>query len=124
VHEDIGRKVQQIVRKKLAGATVVPRQLGSRFGKNDADGYFETDDGKRVYVIRSKAFRAWLPVKAQQVAALRWLLDGGYLQTPKRPMTSVFTIGGKTDVLEQQPRWPDGDNPRCFVFADPFGREG
>jgi len=38
--------------------------------------------------------------------------------------SGAIAIGGKISALEQQPRWPNEDNPRCFIFTDPFGREG
>jgi hypothetical protein len=124
VHEDIDRKVQKMLREKLAGKNVVLRERRSNFGPNDADGYFERDGNKLVYVIQAKALRSWFPVHAHQIVVLRWLFENGYLQqNSKRAMTSAFPIGAQTKALEQQRRWPDGSNPRCFVLNDPFGRK-
>jgi hypothetical protein len=124
VHKDVDRKLQKILREKLAGKDVVRRKRNSSFGPNDADGYFECDGTKLVYVIQAKALRDWFPVYAQRIAVLRWLFESGHLQQNyRRGVNAALPIGLQTKALEQQRRWPDGSNPRCFVLTDRFGRK-
>ena len=84
----------------------------------DHAGFFERENGKVRITVASAAFAKWFENKAQRLAALRWLHDQGLLDMgTKRASPSLRT----TEWAERQRRWPDGSNPRSFVFFDPFG---
>ena len=76
---------------------VVERKPSSRFGVRDHAGYWTRIGGKKVFVVHARQFRRWFA----SVSQFDLVLD---------------SLAAKS----ASPRWPDGSNARCFIFADPF----
>jgi putative DNA primase/helicase len=109
---------RRTLQNKLAGEEIIEKTPNARFGPMDHAGFFERDNGKVRVTVASAAFAKWFENRAERLAALRWLHDQGLLDMgTKRASPSLRT----TEWAERQRRWPDGSNPRSFVFFDPFG---
>jgi putative DNA primase/helicase len=125
LHEDPDRIVQRILRKNLNSASVIPQDevVWNLNGDVKPDGYYKSVKGKLIYVIGSKAFRRWFPNKSQQEAAICWIREGSHLQIGKEKPGKSNAVQNSIGKIEQQPRWPDGENTRSIVFTDPFDRK-
>jgi putative DNA primase/helicase len=123
LHQNVEQQALETLRKRLQGASIAHRKTKSTFGPDDYDGYREVVDGRTEYAIKATAFCAWLPFAIQQIAAMKWLMEEGHLKPGKKFVPSSLAIGGKIEPLAQQRRWPNGKNPRCFVFSDPVGND-
>jgi putative DNA primase/helicase len=109
---------RRTLQKKLASDEIIERTPNAIFGPMDHAGFSEHVNGKVRITVASAAFAKWFENRAQRLAALHWLHDQGHLDMgTKRASPSLRT----TEWAERQRRWPDGSNPRSFVFFDPFG---
>jgi hypothetical protein len=109
---------RRILQNKLAGEEIIAKTPNASFGPMDHAGFFERYSGKVRITVAAAAFAKWFANKAQMLAALRWLHGQGLLDMgAKRASPSLKT----TEWAERQRRWPDGSNPRSYVFFDPFG---
>ena len=90
--ENIDRKVQKILRRKLQGPRVVERQTESSFGPDSYDGYYERLGGKITYVIKIRSLTPGCP----RTPTKRLLCNGC-----KRPGIFVRVINSGRKVLWQ-----------------------
>lgn len=109
--------VERILKERLEAADIVNRSADSKFGPKDHEGYRLKENGKTVYTIHAKAFRAWFGDNHRLVQAAIALLKDRQLLRAKNSRKPCEANG--SDWFEQSPRWPNGRATRSIVFASP-----
>ena len=119
-HQNAEARAINVLRDMLRSSSIVESTRSSSFGPGEHDGYFVRDKTTLKYVITPSALKSWFPTETDRLAVLRWLIVGGFLRSCSTQLAQAADAVRMSDFMTQ-PRWPNGDNPRCFAFTDPFG---
>jgi putative DNA primase/helicase len=116
--KDALTQAKRALRANLKPEKVKKRGPSASFSPEEADGYYVTKGGVRIYTVHAAAMRKWLGTDPKQFDRLLDWLDAERFLIPRQSATGM----AGSDWAIQTPKWPNGKSVRSIVFRDPFQR--